>query len=285
MKHSIVIPHRNRNRHLDVCLWSIMSSIEEVDTSGVEIIVVDNASDVRPEPCDGLIRVIHDDRPMPTVTITTRLGVTKTIEHAFSKARLLNVGIEAAKGDIVTIMDADAIVGRMWTSGATMLAKTNIHRVAYRVRYVERGEAADLFGSHPTWPETVAGWFAKYDDHRLAWEAYGLPEKTFSRGGQLRDVPAGLQPWGNSQFSMRRDDIGDLRFYEDYVGKGLEDIDFNCQVHRKFGDAFRGVIYTNPEFAMLHLCHDYDEAHWSDPALQIANADRFNGRFRCFTHH
>ena len=54
--------------------------------------------------------------------------------------------------------------------------------------------------------------------------------------------PAALtgQPWGNSQFSMTVEALGDLRFHETYEGRGFEDVDFLRQVAAKFGDRYVG---------------------------------------------
>jgi len=268
MRHTIIIPHRNRNRHLELCLWSILRSIDAVRLSDVEILVVDHGSDRRPASNDARVRVVVDERPMPCGTITTRIGTVKTYQNAFCKSRLLNLGIEQAQGDVITILDADAVVGMMWASGATLLSRVNIHRVCYRVRYLEKGEAACLLDQTVDRDEEYFRLFRAYNDHRLAWEAHGHPGTNGSVG----------QPWGNSQFSMRRVDIGNLRFDERYVGKGLEDIDFNRQVYQKFGEAFRGAIFTQSDYAMFHMRHDYDQDCWSDPAFQIANCDRYNGR-------
>ncbi len=270
MHHTIIIPHRNRNRHLELCLWSIARSIEAVGVRHVEVLVVEHGSDVKPTATDRRVRVIVDERPMPAGTITTRIGTVKHYENAFCKSRLLNLGIEQAQGDVITILDADAVVGLMWASGATLLSRVNIHRVCYRVRYIEKGEVAGLLNAEVDRDEEFNRLFRQYDRHCLAWEAYGHPAKNA--------FDSHAQPWGNSQFSMRRSDIGDLRFDERYIGKGLEDIDFNRQVYEKLGVAFRGVIFTQPDYAMFHLRHDYDQDRWSDPAFQIANCDRYNGR-------
>jgi hypothetical protein len=271
MLHSILIPHRDRNQHLDLCVWSILRSADGPAGRGsdLEILVIEHGSQVVPQFGDSRVRVIVDDRPMPSGTIHTRIGAEMSYENAFCKARLLNLGIAHAAGDVVTVLDADALVGLMWASCVTLLDHGNAHRLAYRVRYLERGEVPRILDAEDR-EKVACELFREYDRHRIAWEAYGHPSKNTY-------VPDAM-PWGNSQFSMRHDDIGDLRFDEGYVGKGLEDIDFNCQVYAKFGAGLRGEIFTNGDFAMYHLCHGYDRDTWGSPAYQVANADRFTAK-------
>jgi hypothetical protein len=246
-------------------------------SDGVEILVIEHGSDVVPVTEDDRVQVIVDDRPMPCGRIRTKIGTTLQYDNAFCKARLLNLGIEHAKGEVITILDADAIVGIRWACCAEMLQHTNIHRVAYRVRYLKKEMLPVLYGGDRN--VIVSHCFANYDDHRVGWEAYGHPQYNHAEaGGRVREPEPGAQPWGNSQFSMRRDDIGDLRYDEGYVGKGLEDIDFNRQIHDQLGKAFRGEIFTHAEYAMFHLQHDYDEANWGDPTYSAANADRYTAK-------
>jgi len=266
MRHTIIIPHRNRNDQLELCLWSILRSADATQCKGLEVLVVEHGSTVCPVAPDDRVRVIVDDRHMPSGTIKTRIGEVKHYRNAFCKSRLLNLGIEHARGEVVTILDADAVVALRWTCCAEVLLHSpRLRRVAYRVRYLDKRMTGVLYGGDRR--VLLDHLFAHYDDYDLAWEAYGHPQENKRQSGE---------PWGNSQFSMRRQDIGGLRYDEGYIGKGLEDIDFNRQVYEKFGDTFRGAIFTHGDAAMFHLRHDYDQERWASNAFQIANADRYS---------
>lgn len=266
MRHSIIIPHRNRNDYLDVCLWSVLRSIDASHAEGVEVLVIDHGSDEVPVSDDERVRVLVDPRPMPSGEIVTKIGTRMRYENAFCKARLLNYGLDHAEGEVVTVLDADAIVGPRWASCVDVLECPPVCRVAYRVRYLDKRMLPVIYGG--VRDMIVDHCFEHYEEYPQAWEAYGQPQI------DNKDRKAG-EPWGNSQFSMRREDLDGLRYDENYVGKGLEDIDFNRRVYERFGASFRGVIFTQPEYAMFHIRHDYERRTWGDNAFQIANADRY----------
>lgn len=251
-RHSIIIPHRNRNRYLATCLLSLMRS--HGGDGGVEIVIVDAGSD-RPIQGNGAgIRVVHYTSPMPI----------------FNKSILLNAGIDAARGDILTFLDCDALVGPRFFEGVELIDWSRTHRLAYRVRYLDRQAShAVLAGGDPAY------YFATYDRHRLGFEAYGRPDQN----RPPRPTETAAQAWGNSQCSIPRKVLAGLRFDEHFRGRGFEDIAFSRNLHIRLGEAFRGRILTDPDHALLHLTHDY-ESDWSSPELLSANLDHYRAVYR-----
>jgi hypothetical protein len=68
-----------------------------------------------------------------------------------------------------------------------------------------------------------------------------------------RPPPFGAHVFAHSQFSIRREVLGDLRFHEAFEGRGHEDQWFVRQVKRRVGSRYCGALLTEPEFAMLHI--------------------------------
>ncbi len=253
--HSIIIPHRNRNENLDLCVWSILRA-SEYGGGDFEVVIVDNSSKtpyVSPS-YSWNIRVIQDETEMPL----------------FNKPILSNRGIEEARGDVLTFLDADAIVGTQWLLGAGFLRLyPEIIRLCYRVRYLE-----DV----PT-VEDIAGHFHRYNSrdesgkpfYKLAWEAYGNP------AWDNKDPSVG-KVHGNSQFSITRANLGDLRFDPIFVGRGWEDLDMNARIWKHYGEKYQGSITFEPSRNMFHIRNNPND--WLDLEQNYKNLDEYNRRWR-----
>jgi len=109
MIHSIIIPHRGRERHLAACLWSIEHSRDVCGFArdALEFLVVD-----------------ADDPFQSRVSATGIAPWSATFlfdpDHPalFNKPRLLNLGLRHALGDVITFLDADALVGPRFLEAA-----------------------------------------------------------------------------------------------------------------------------------------------------------------------
>lgn len=246
MRHSIIIPHRNRNRHLTQCFWSIARSARYCGITDYEVIVVDNGSDAPPPEASANTIVIND----PVVT------------EVFNKPMALNLGIEVSTGDAITFLDADAIVGRQWLRQAARLAESSITRLCYRVRYVPREALLDMEETEDR-EALVSDWFDQYNKLGRSFEGYGKPE------AGCASPDKGLHVFGNSQFSMTREMLGDLRYNEDYEGAGFEDSWFIREVFRK-RKPYRGEIVTEAEKALIHI-RSVRDAVWGNKALNEKN--------------
>lgn len=253
----ILIAHRNRLPHLAWCLWALGRAVRSVKC---RVVVVDNGS-TSPERVDELVLasgldgyVIHDTRAM----------------SLFNKSALLNRAIDETDSEWLTILDADALVGPRWAGAWLIGEHSEYHRIAYQVRYLPNTVPAWLTDEMPNHAEVIdgneegdGGLFDRYETYPLAWEAYRFP---------WRNRPEyDHQPWGNSQFSIRRDVLGECRFDERYAGKGQEDVDLNNQVWlaNDCGRGLRCTIATGRS-AMFHLQHSR-ETDWDSESIRAKN--------------
>jgi glycosyltransferase involved in cell wall biosynthesis len=258
MQHSIIIPHRKRNAFLEQCLWSIARSARLCRCKDYEVVVVDNGSTVRPESTEPNVRFIYDTAPM----------------DPFNKPRLNNLGIEAATGDVLSFLDADAIVGCAWMQTCYLIGHDQLYwggewptKLCYRVRQLE-SSALGLLQEADDRDDLVEAWFANYSAYPLAFEAYGKADTNNTFGGK--------PVFGNSQFSIRRDVLGDLRFNEEYEGRGYEDIWFNREIGRHYGDRYLAAIETRPDWTMFHIQKEGPaEEGWGADDYNKANYRRY----------
>jgi glycosyltransferase involved in cell wall biosynthesis len=88
---SVVIPAFNEEAYLPATLSSLRAAIS-VCSCGVELIVVDNDSSDR------------------TANVARSFGATVVHETVHNIARVRNTGASAARGDVLTFIDADTIV-------------------------------------------------------------------------------------------------------------------------------------------------------------------------------
>ena len=240
--HSIIVPVRDRNRQLALCLWSLMHSAQTTGNAPWELVVVDGGSEVVAEGWEH-VKVI-----------------TTTPDNPFNKSRLLNIGIEAARGDLITFLDADAIVGPLFMSAAreAFAGDNTLTKVCYRVWNVSEQSVVQ----HDDFPHG-----------KIAFEAYGLPHKGNCPKPKMRPI------FGNSQQSIRRDTLGDCRFDEAYVGRGFEDIDFNAALWEKHGSSYNALMITDPSRAMCHIANGQFDGHWGSRHYNLENRRRYFGKW------
>jgi len=239
MFHSVLIPHRDRRRHLDICLWSLDRSAGLSGASDWEVVVVDCGSGELPCGEGPNIQVVRDTEA----------------PREFNKSRAYNLGIEAARGDVLTFLDADAVVGKLFMEGVQCLAEERLDRCCYRVRYLPMAEAETL-GAPATRAERADELFDRYPEFGMGLEAYRSFHLDIRRHPKI-----GGEPWGNSQFSITREKLGDVR-YDEEIGWGIEDIDMNMMLQAKFGDGYRACIFTDPDHAMFH--QEHPERPWNN---------------------
>jgi glycosyltransferase involved in cell wall biosynthesis len=234
--HSIIVPHKNRAMNLAVCLSSLAHSAKicKVSDKDFEVIVVgDTPRGLQHSFC----RTVAFTRCPPV-----RLAPNEPTPY--HKTAVLNAGIDSARGDVLSFLDADAVVGPRWFQNIAILEGDSPIKVAYRVRYAE----------YEPWQGQWIKKFSEYEKHRLAFEAYGEAHDDWAQRINNKEVPLG-KPFGNSQHSIRRDVLGDLRYDERYVGRGFDDIHFARALAEKYGERYRAEMITDGPHALFHIRH------------------------------
>ena len=270
---SVIIPHRDRPERLALCLWAL----ERTEVHGYEIIVVDqsskNLSQVvsicrnrggrgKNRACETRL-VVGRESPIVTLTDEKR-------HRVFNKPMAINDGISAAYGTTLTFLDCDSVPCKDFMRHAAWLnsskgAQSGITRLCYRVRHLPPNvpwQPVEGCG------ELVDSAYEKYDEYPISFEGYVAPEID----GKLYDDTLPEHIFGNSQFSIRRDKLGDTRCDEAYVGAGWEDLAFIAQIHRDARGSYKGKMIDQ---ALFHVRNVRDPLSWSPACLNRDNHDRY----------
>jgi len=258
--HSIIIPHRDRQDHLADLFRSLAWAWDHCDLKDrldVEVIV---AHAGEPRQIASLVSLIPDCIPGRIVAWSAPMPI-------FNKARMLNLGYYHAHGDLVTFLDADAILGPRFLNAAGMLLDDpGLVRVCYRVHHLP----ADW-----TWdgdPRELLALFTAYDS---------FPRGYFGRGTPWRNHPPLKtevdRVFGNSQGTVRRKDLGDIIHEEAYQGRGFEDLHFLMDLWDHYGDRYRGAAPDDPAANLLLVRHRY-RADWDCPESMTQNLAIFRAR-------
>jgi hypothetical protein len=266
-----------------VAAWAIRRSAELCSVRDYEIVIVHNGPDDPPQTGPH-VRVVIDDWAMPV----------------FNRSRLINLGIAAAgriacphridrsmqerwplglkttlrpdrkatSEDVLTVLDADAIVGPRWFEGARQLRDANLIRICYRVRWLTPAEQRALVTAWPPPPGLLDRLFASADLFPSIPDTFG--------SGELAVLPdsATGRIYGNSQLSICRGALGDLRFDETFVGWGSEDLDFNRRLVTRHGPDYRAMLDVRGNRSICFLPHRYD-LEWRNDAQASANHARY----------
>lgn len=245
--HSIIIPHYRRERNLALCIRSVQNSAQATGLGSFEIVVVEPRlpGEFAPSCMASFVR----DRDIPGV----RVVQYDSPDTGFNKCGTLNMGIEAADGDLLTFLDADAFVGRRWLEGAELLrAEPSLTRICYRVRQL-KDIAAEL-ACEDEGASLYQHAFPQYEEYPIIFEAYFGVRNGWRRGRPIPDIRQGPDVFGNSQFTIRRDDLDGLLFDPvNYPRAGHEDLDFIKRFADQLGERYNARILTDAEHAMFHF--------------------------------
>lgn len=264
MLHSIIIPNRDYTHWLRHCLRSIKDSAWLCcrEAGDYEVVVVDERSENGP-PTPDCGRV---------VTMPAR-------ERVFNKPRLLNVGLEEARGDVLTFLDADSIVAPRFLEAVDRLARLGpmaLTKLCYRVRYLPQERLGQLDECRLPWDTIVQRYFDSFETYQMAPEGYGEAENLLNEKDLGEQDVSGLAVFGNSQFSITRAALGDLKFDEGFAGRGFEDLWMNREIARRHGADYRAEMVTNPVHAMFHIRNPVQGPEWGPGEQNKANFRRYH---------
>lgn len=226
---TILIPHLNREPHLERCLRSIKESSQETGVMDFSVVVAGHIEE------SVLSRLEANYRFFQYIECETTEDVPLFPDECppFNKSHCYNAALTAVSDGIVTFLDADAIVGKRFLLGAEVMMASDLSRLCYRVRKLPEDNEAD---------------FVRYDAHALAYEAYGNLDDPCPKH---RVHPV----FGNSQASVRFTGHFPLLHDEEYFGHGHEDLEWIRRFYEYCGSSYTAAIMTDPDYAMFHIEH------------------------------
>jgi GT2 family glycosyltransferase len=237
---SVIIPLWNGRAYINACLDALLTAAAHCEGS-VEILVVDNGS------TDGSAQRVAERFPQVRLIRNGRnLGF----------AGGCNVGLRAARGDTLVLLNQDTEVSPTWLSRLT--AAVDQTSVAGSLALLADGQTIQHAGGRIQWPLGIA--------HHLG---YGEPlAERWQKPVQVDFVTAAAMAFPRRLL----DEIGffDERFWPGYY----EDVDF-CYRAREVGYS----IHYQPDAILIHQEH----ASFQDRLL--AQWARLRGRLRfCLKH-
>ena len=260
MFHTVIIPVRDYERYLPHCCWALWRSATLCrQEKELEICLVREAGDSHcaTPPCGDVVQVDRQGR-------------------YFNKCRLQNIGIQESHGDVLTFLDADSIVGPRFLETGPLLLQPEYARVTkfcYRVRYLPPAALQQLNAcTGDQDKEALVGlWFNKWLYFDRAFEGYGQAETNVPDNRVDPQAPV----FGNSDFSIRRDVLGDLRFDEQYVGRGYEDVEMNRRIWRHYGQQYKALIMTDADHGVFQIRNPYQGEVWGPGEQNSRNQQRY----------
>jgi len=245
-----------------VCLWSIQHSVRYcgLTEDEFEILIVSNpvgelgnfASKIyESNDCTLFngVRIIYDDSDMPV----------------FNKSKLLNIGIDKSNGDILTFLDCDMIVGEKWIKGVEQFEKNEkVVRVCYRVAQLDKTLVKQILTFRHLRKPLIKKYFCDYSKYKVTFEAYRFPWRN-------RCEPS-YPIWGNSQYSIPRNKLDNIRYDETFIGRGHEDIEMNTQIWHRYKNNYKGYLNIDPDYCLFHMEHD--KGPWGNPKYGFEQASR-----------
>ena len=232
---SVVIVNWNRR---DDCLKAIQSLVDQTHKD-IEIIVVDNHSD------DGSQQAIREKYPQV---------VLMEMPHSkFSACKTFNLGMEAAKGGVVAIMDNDATFEKDWVESCLRHFGEDPRVGAITSKIVNVYKEHFLF-QYETWPD--------YSDEK-EYDIYTFRGCAFAiRGDLLRKI--GYYP-EEFEIYANEDDLAARVWAAGYRIRYYSDLSANHYTSKVQRPGWRMVYYTtrnriwtylrylSPSMAMVHI--------------------------------
>ena len=268
---SVIIAYRGRPKCLQLFLRSIEHAVNNVDKKSVEIIIT--------ELCN------NDERTQPIIDeFKNKINIKYfPIQYTgnFWKSKALNHSARFAEGEIITMVDVDALVPPVFFIGIEKFFAEygDRSRLGHRVRFLN-GKASDWFGANPDFAIENFNKIcvAQAHKHKIAKERYTISNLKTDEltPNRTRGCPIDFkttQILGNSHFSMLKKHYMELSgFDERFVGYGCEDLDFNVRALRHIGQSRMNL---EPSYTVYHLKHNYEKKQWKDKGLTDRNRQQY----------
>ncbi|NIO36235.1 glycosyltransferase [Candidatus Bathyarchaeota archaeon] len=261
---SIVICTRNRSKYLEKCLPSLAG----LDYPNYEIVVVDGSTS-------------HDQR-LRNQKIAYDIDARYIFERRKGKSLAQNIGIAAAKGDIIVTTDDDCIPERSWLRLLTQnFTDPSVMCAAGRTKSLFSNELSQLFEELAAFDRGAQRRVFNKKSISLWSQSPRMLSRIFSK--QLNEItPA---PWGvgyGNNIAYRRTVFYEVGFFDERLGPGTssagsEDTDF---VYRILKAGYKAVY--DPRALIFHqhrdslpaleqTCHSYGLAQRSFLLKYIRN--------------
>ena len=217
---SVVLPVRNEGPHIQPCLERLLS--QDYPAAAVEILVIDGRSDD-----DTVDRVREVQQRHPDADLRLLDNPQRTVPHA------LNLGIRAARGDVIVRMDGHAVPSPDYLSTC--------------VAALERSGAANVGGVVVARGATPFGHaVALVTQHPL-----GAGDARYRIGGEAGDVDT--VPFG----AFRRDLFRRVGLFDESLVRN-QDYEFNVRV-RSHGER----VYFDPAIRFAYTPRGNVRSLWS----------------------
>lgn len=271
MYNSVIIAYRRRPECLRLFLRAFELAASNVKKDDVEVVITELCND--DDRTQGIINEFKDKIHIKYFPIQ--------YNGNFWKSKALNHSARFAEGDVITMVDVDALVPPVFFVGiekffAEYKGKS---RLGHRVRFLTES-ASGWFRSNPAF--SMADFnkicVAQSNKHKLAKERYSISnlQKHELHPNAIRGLPHDFrttQILGNSHFSMQKDHYMKLGgFDERFIGYGCEDLDFNVRALRLIGQS---RMKLEPSYTVYHLWHKYEKRLWKDKGLTDLNRRQY----------
>ncbi|MFW6129804.1 MAG: glycosyltransferase family 2 protein [Atribacterota bacterium] len=262
---SIIVAHRNRKKCLQVFLKSLSLSAKKVKDHSFELVITDLNSR------DGSGEVVDKYSDLPIKFLKVKYN------GPFWKTKALNHCVKYSSGDLITMVDVDSVLMPNFLSSIESFFKdeTNRHnKLAHRVRFLTPNISKVLMYQTNKLDEHFLKTriLRRLSDYPVARERYTAQERLVTH--VLRSRRRINQKWfseqalGNSHYTMSREDFMTIGGYdENFVGHGLEDLDFNLRAFRYLK---RGTLRNLEKYTIFHLSHTH-EKNWHNEKLRAKN--------------